>query len=288
MKTALLATALIGTTAWAAFATWQWKTATAPVANTSPLLADEAIADLERVAFLRQFADQYFNYDENTYWRNHAALTALMASNLRAKKLAELSAQKGKRRTLSFSQTSHLNGIRRRTDGSYQLNGRVHGREGEKTWALAFETSMRLTDVRRSLENPWGLEVEALDVKTSAPSKNVEIPSLELSEGIPVAVTFPCLVEQVETPPDLPVRIKIISLRTSEIQFVRNGPLEKSTVTALCRDRRFPLELATSEKTSDLFAGLEGPGRPRVEAARRRQEPYLKTLEQELGFIIQE
>lgn len=99
---------------WALFATWKWHSAVSNPVSASPLFAEEAVADLERVVFLRRFAEQYLNYDENSYWRNQTALAFLMGPALRERRLQELAAQKERRKTVSFRQDSRLTNVRKR------------------------------------------------------------------------------------------------------------------------------------------------------------------------------
>lgn len=294
MKTRAWGALCLALAAWAIFATWKWRSVAAAGAGAtaSPLFANEAVADLERVAFLRQFADQYLNYDENGYWRNQTALAFLMEPALREKRLRELAEQRGRRRAVGFRQTARLTAIEDAGNARYALHGALEGREGDRAWKFAFRADLRLLEVPRTLENPWGIEVA--DMKfINADGAPVNPAGLTMKLRAPVLVAFPCLVENVETPAGLPVRIKITSLQTSEIQFVRTGELERpATVVALCRDRKFALELGAGNGTPDLFARIsERDGKPRVEkakTARKPKEAYEKTLEKELGFVIEE
>lgn len=151
---------------------------------------------------------------------------------------------------------------------------------------------MRLENVPRTLENPWGLEVGGMDLKTNDIAPPTDL-ALALPEKIPLLISFPCLVENVEAPTRLPVRIKITSLRTSEIQLVRRDDLTgNDAITALCHDRKFPLALTNARDDADLFLeidaryGLERAGKPT--AAKKKREAYQKNLEQELGFVIED
>lgn len=277
--------------AWAVFSTWKWKSLSSAAPTASPLFANEAVADLERVVFLRQFADQSLNYDENSYWRNQTALAFLMGTSLREQRLQELAQQRERRKTMSFRQTSHLTSVKRNGDG-YDLAGTLEGREADRSWHLGFTLNLRLGDVARTLENPWGLEVEAMTF-TSSEEKTAGALALSLAPNSPALVAFPCVVENVETPANLPVRIKITSLRTSELQFVRQDEFSGGkTVTALCHDRKFPIELTASAAGGDLFADVgASQGLARAEKSKtpkKAKEAYQKTLEQELGFVVEE
>lgn len=278
--------------AWSVFATWKWRQAAVNAPARSPVFADEAVADLERVTFQRQFADQLLTYDDGTYWRNQTALAFLMAPDLREEKLRELETQADKRRQAEFRQQARLSAIRRAKDGTFAWVGSLEGKEGARAWNLDFDARIQLGETARTLENPWGLEVRALALK-SEPRKGARPEGrLFLEAGKAAVVSFPCLVENVAAPENPPVKIKITSLRTSEIQFVSTEGLNDIELTALCPDLKFPLKLVKADGVVDVFRRLEredGAARfGKTTSARKTKESYRKTLEDELGFVIDE
>lgn len=278
--------------AWAAFATWKWRQSTGP-APRSPVFADEAVADLERLTFQRQFAEQLLNYDSGSYWRNQTALAFLMATPLREQKLKELEDQADKRRQTDFRQQAQLTRISRRSSG-FLWQGSLEGKEASRPWLLDFAADVELRETSRTLENPWGLEVTRLRMQSSPRKARPADRRLFLETGKATVVSFPCLVENVSTPENAPLKIKITSLRTSEIQFVSADDLRTLDVVAFCSDLKFPLSLARSsaENGADLFLRLareDGSARfEKAKAARRAKESYQKTLEDELGFVIED
>lgn len=278
--------------AWAMFATWKWRQASVNAPARSPVFADEAVADLERVTFQRQFAEQLLTYDDGSYWRNQTALAFLMAPELREEKLRELETQADKRRQAEFRQQARLTSIRRAKDGGFFWSGSLEGKEASRAWALDFTAQVRLNETSRTLENPWGLEVRGLELKSEPRKARRADGRLSLESGKAAVVGFPCLVENVAAPENAPVKIKITSLRTSEIQFVSTDELREIEVTALCPDLKFPLKLAKADGDVDVFRALEREdGAPRFEKAkggRKTKESYQKTLEDELGFVIDE
>lgn len=287
-------------TLWAGFATWQWRQAvvSAQSPRTSPVLASEGVADLERAGFLRQFADQYFNYDETSYWRNQTALAFLMVPELRDKKLAELADQRDRKRAAGFRQSSQLAAILRKPDGVHELHGFLEGREDERVWKLNYTATLGLKEIPRTLENPWGLEIEALEIQTSPMAPSSEVLSIALEAQRPATVIFPCYVESVENGSALPLKIRITSLRTSELQLIRTGDFATSSpLIAHCKDRKFLMTVNAATQLSHLFLqAFEAQGQVPVVAAvpslprakKKPKEAYQKTLEDELGFVIDE
>lgn len=302
MKTRLLVALWIVIAAWAGFATYRWQALEKVLASRppSPYFADASVAELEKTAFLRQFANQYFNYDENTYWKNHTALAFLMQPELREKRLAELNSQRERKHLAQFAQRASLLRIRKAGEG-YVLGGSIEGREDKQEWHLNFEMKISLREIPRTIENPWGLEVQALELTTqkeAAPAL-AEL-RVALDMGKPTLLSFPCYLDHIEAPPEA-LQVKIISLKDSEVQFVKKKPLGGPTVaTAFCQNKKFVFEIADSvsasdgsPRASDVFLDVSGDKavarvEPKKPGAPRAKENYEKTLEQELGFVTGE
>jgi hypothetical protein len=261
-----------------------------------PILAAEpGVSALERTAFAHQFQERLLNYDRSNFAPGQTALTFLMAEPLRQRQLAELAERAGSRER-EFQQSARLRRLRAVADDRVMATGRLKGREDAATWDLDYEVELGLGTLARSIENPWGWQVRELEVRTRPATREQGEPTLALalSSATPTILSFPCFVQNIQAPKTLPVRIKLTSMNVSEVQLHRTeGALEPATLEARCAERVFPLTIrdAAPGEASDLRVEIdENDGLAKKIADRRgkKSEAYEKTLEAELGFVVED
>lgn len=282
---------------WALVTTGLWLRARrGPDSVVSPILASEpGVSALERIAFAQQFQERLLNYDQANFAPGQTALTFLMAEPLRQRQLADLSERAGSRQR-EFQQTARLSRLRSRGENGVTAAGRLKGREESATWELEYEVDLELEPLARSIENPWGWQVRELAMRTRSKSEESRPTTtpLALSTTSPTILSFPCFVQNIQTPKDLPVRIKLTSMNVSEVQLHRTeGRLTPTVIEARCADRVFPLALSegTPEDSFDLRVELDekdGLAKKVADRLGKKSEAYERNLEAELGFVVEE
>lgn len=289
----------IATTAWALWATWKWKELERNprlqniTTGAAEVPAGKALEEVERSVFVRQLTEKLLQYDSTGFWPNQTAAAFLMSPALREQKLQEINERREKWAKKNFAQQMELMSLKRMDDGIYLMNGILDGREENERWHLSFQLEMRLNEQPRTLENPWGLEVEDLKLSTAP-----EIPALpplnfQLALDVPGRILFPCLVENVERPKDLPVKIQLSSLNVSELQLTLLKPLNTpAALLVQCQNRSFPLMVAAAAGPADVFRVVQmSEGQDAILRSRKEQQrrnPYRRTMEEELGFVVEE
>lgn len=260
----------------------------------SPILGDEpGLAALERTAFAKQFQDRLLTYDQTNFTPGQTALTFLMAEPLRQKQLTELS-NRARQRGREFQQTARLRRLQGEGPDRLRAQGSILGKEGSSSWNLSYQVGLELEPSPRSIENPWGWQVHGLEIKTNEAAHPPRDLRVALAASQPALLAFPCFVQNVHTPKDLPVKIKLTSMNVSEVQLHRTGPLNGALeIEARCADRVFKISLmdAAENDLFDLHLQLEnedGLSRSSEQRQRRRGEAYQKTLEDELGFVVED
>ena len=281
---------------------YAWKLRRQP--QVVPVLIDNPnsqgpVAEMEKLTFLRQFLERYFNYDSNNFWQTQTSLAFLMTPDLAEKRVREVSRLRERIQAKNFSQAGFLQGLRMRNQG-FEAAVFLQITENQEKKSLATHLEVNLKNTERTLENPWGLLVDRLSFanENSTPNatsaKPPESDSLSVRSTTPLVVTFPCALENIRNPLENLLKTKITTLNVSELQITVSRDLETPvSVTASCRDLDFEFQLRSDLGVADLLKGFTlTSGRPRkkenLHGQRKQKDAYEKTIESVMGIKLDE
>lgn len=298
MKTKILVLLLIVSTTWAtAVSYFYWKLKNNPrvIAITmdsgKESLQQVHLGEMEKLTFLRQYLERYFNYNSNNFWQSQTSLAALMIPEQGKKRIKEVSRLKEKTEQKNLSQLGQLSSLRLLPDGSYEVLMNLQISEEAKTnQSLFVKTNLKIHVTERSLENPWGLLVEEKSF-SSSPSAPLLQPAILVQKTISSFVNVPCVVEQIENPSDK-IKIKTVTLNNSELQITPDKDAPKDvTVKAKCKNVEFALALQQDQNKRDMYVSLPmdaAVARPKDVAppVKRKKDAYDKTIENVLGIEL--
>lgn len=294
MRARILLVLLLVTSTWALTVSllyWRLKSNPRVIAITTDLNKNLQqslqLDELEKLTFLRQFLERYFQYDSNTFWQTQTSLAFLLAPDLRAQRLTEISRLKEKVQSKNISQNAQLLHIQQNTAGMYKAMLRLRLTEASsKVSDIQVHLHIQLENTERSMENPWGLAVKEMTFLSEEPAEQV---NLALKAGKPVLITFPCALETIENPREDLLQTKITTLNVSELQLTALKDLnEELPFLALCKDKEFRLIVvkSTAERTSFL-ALQESAAQKRSSSAIKKKDVYDKTIENVLGIKLE-
>lgn len=297
MKTRLLVIFLGLSLLWASTVSvfyWRLKNNPRVIALTmdagKEALQSQQMGEMERLTFLRQYLERFYNYDSNNFWQSQTSLAFLMTPKLSEERIREVSRLREKVQQKNLSQSGKITSLRLQADGTYEATARLLITDTQKN-ELYMTTRVRLENTERTLENPWGLMVSEMKFasSTAAPA----LPSqIHVSHQIPTLLTFPCAIENIENPREQDLKIKITTLNISELQITPTKNLAGLIpLIAVCKDMEFKFELSTEGLSKDLFfafpidAGLAR--RKEVTPSKgRKKDIYEKTIENVLGIEL--
>ena len=189
--------------------------------NSSPLSQESfQLSEMEKVTFLRQYLDRYFNYDANNFWQSQTSLSFLMAPDLRDRRIAEVRRLREKVQQKNISQKAQLLSLKSLGQNRFEAMMKVQiTEEQNKTSDLTMTLQMELGKTERTLENPWGLLVQRMDFTNSSSGALSFDPALKIKEKTPLIVTLPCAIENIESSDEAVLQTKITTWNVSEIQL---------------------------------------------------------------------
>lgn len=307
MKTKVLSILLLLSILWAggvSYLYWKLKNNPRVIAITTEAgkesLQNMQLGEMEKVTFLRQYLDRYFNFDSNNFWQSQTSLTFLMSPQLGEARVREVSRLRERIQQKNLSQSGQLKWLRQNQDSSYEAQvyiqvqeGGASG-EGRQKKELYTSLTLKLQNTERTLENPWGLLVQELTVNTSSPHPTVISKDIRVQNSATTLLTFPCAIENIENPSEQNLQIKITTLNVSELQVTPKKELTyPSELLAWCKDTEYHLQLIKADKERELFVAIPTIlGQPRAKdtgAPRpRKKDVYEKTIENVLGIKVEE
>jgi hypothetical protein len=286
---------------WAGVATYQYlelkKNPVILNVATSETRAGEgqSLGQIERVSFIRQFVERYVSFDYDNFWQGQTALSFLMTPDLREKRLNEINRVKDKIRKNAIVQKGRILSVQRTSNQDYQILAGVELSENKTLNHIDASIEMGLSAGPRSLENPWGLVVSKFKTDLQPKAKDSHFSGIfSMTKDSPTILSFPCAVENFEIPPQFPLKVKITTFNVSEIQlYLLDAGAPATFLKAYCRDKEFSLQLKNEKDKADLFLEVpESLGKSRQSLAAKKKKPenrpYQKTIENELGFVIDE
>ena len=298
MKTRVLAILLAASLVWAGSVTylyWQLKNNPRVVAITMDAgkesLQNVQLGEMEKMTFLRQYLERYFNYDSNNFWQSQTSLAFLMSPKLSEERIREVSRLREKIQQKNLSQAGRLLGLKLLPDASYEATVHLRITENAQKNDLYIKTRIRLSSTERTLENPWGLVVSSMQM-SSTPTAPAFSARVHVGSQSPTLLTFPCAIENIENPQETELKIKITTLNISELQITPaktfTGP---ATLLASCKGLEFKFDLITEGKEKDLFLAFpESVGTVRRKETApgkiHKKDIYEKTIENVLGIEL--
>lgn len=300
MRTRILFILLSLSLAWAATVSvlyWKLKNNPRVVAVTMETGKDDIqnrqLGEMERLTFLRQFIERYFNHDSNNFWQSQTSLAFLMSPKASEARLREVSRLRDKIQKKNMSQSGQLKNLKQDETGAYLAQIHLNITDGTMKNELYITLRLNLEATDRTLENPWGLLVREMNFLSSAPQAFDFSSQIHGALQVPAIVTFPCAIENIENPAEDKLKIKITTLNVSELQITPVKELtEKVLLTGSCKDREFRLEFITDKSSRDLFVSVPfAAGLPRKKekppSGPRKKDIYEKTIENVLGIQIE-
>ncbi|MGE5086956.1 MAG: hypothetical protein ACM3MG_11690, partial [Bacillota bacterium] len=264
---------------------------TTDMTGHSESLQNFQLGEMEKLTFVRQFLDRYFNYDSNNFWQSQTSLSFLMAPDLREKRIQEVQRLREKIQVKSLNQHGQLLSLITLEPDSYRALVVVQISEGSnKNSELFISLNLKVSSTERTLENPWGLLVTTMDFLQSSPQKTLPSNNLSIKEKAPLVIIFPCAIENIESSPESTLETKITTLNVSEIQLFSKTILQDPVeMTALCKDREYHFTINGAHNEADLFRSFvfdtgtvrkkeSSPGKP------AKKDIYEKTIENVLGI----
>lgn len=246
------------------------------------------------LAFLRQFALQYFTYDSENFWQTQATLTNLMTPKLRARRLDEISLLRERSSKKSFRQTVEIFDIKRTAEQVYELLAKVSSYEEARKNEIDVHINLTLGSSEPTPENPWNYQVIDILVKSlKSSASSIPLNSVTLKAHQILTLQFPCAIENVLGLSAENWDYKIVTTQTSEIQLsLRQSLVPTQTVQFNCEHQSFEITIqSTMGFPSDIYKAIPlSAARPRTVTRKKESldQKERKTLETELNFMISE
>lgn len=307
MKKWVLPSLLVITTTWAATSTWLYqqlknnpKVIAVTTGNTGPSLPQEnlQLSEMEKITFLRQYLDRFFNYDSNNFWQTQTSLSFLMAPELRDRRIEEVRRLREKIQQKNLIQKAQLVSLSSTGPNKFSALVTLQITESNQTSTLNTSWNLELTSAERTLENPWGLLVRRMDMAKSTTDAFQLPTALRIHNTVPLLLTLPCALENIESSSEADLKTKITTMNISEIQLTTAAPLKAPVhLKALCKDTEFSFEVTEAGPEQDLFkaypatAGVVRKKEVPAPAQRYRPRPkdiYDKTIEKVLGIKLED
>ena len=267
---------------------------TTDMSGRSESLQNFQLGEMEKLTFVRQYLDRYFNYDSNNFWQSQTSLSFLMAQDLREKRIQEVQRLREKIQAKALNQRGQLLSLVQLGVDSYRALLMVQiSEEANKNSELFISLNLKINNTERTLENPWGLLVTQMDFLKSSPEKVQPADSLNIKEKTPLVITFPCAIENIESTPESTLETKITTLNVSEIQLTTKSALKAPVaMTAFCKDREYHFSVKSDSQETDLFRSFTlatsavrkkdiSTGKP------AKKDIYEKTIENVLGIQLE-
>ncbi|MBV2167080.1 MAG: hypothetical protein KUL82_00120 [Bdellovibrio sp.] len=245
------------------------------------------LGELEKMTFLRQFLERYFNYDSNNFWQSQTSLAFLMGPQARELRLSEVRRLREKIQRKNLSQLSKLLSLRKRSMDHYEGHLALQITEDREKSDLSITLQMVLEETERTLENPWGLVVREMTFQSSSPTPPRLPSQIAVATLNPTLLAFPCAITNIENPNEERLKTKITTLNVSELQITPSERLsEPLTLVAACKDLEFKINIAEAQGEQDLYLSLPlSAGIKRKEAPKVRQRDiYEQTIDKVLGI----
>ncbi|MBO9668197.1 MAG: hypothetical protein J7501_15455, partial [Bdellovibrio sp.] len=233
---------------------WQLKSNPRVVAITSDMaLRDRGsqtaeLNEMEKITFLRQYLERYFTYDSNNFWQSQTSLAFLMGPELREKRIQEVQRLREKIQSKTMNQKSQLLSLVSNGKDSYSavLSIQISEDKG-KISSIILSTVLSLTTAERTLENPWGLLVNKMDILLASQDQAKIASDLGVSRDTPLVITFPCAIENVESTSES-LQTKITTLNVSELQLSSKTSLSVPIqLTAFCKEKEYHFTLSETK-----------------------------------------
>lgn len=299
MKIKVLTALLVLTLLWAFTVTalyWRLKNNPRVVAVTMDLgkdtLQNTQLGEMEKMTFLRQYLERYFNYDSNNFWQSQTSLAFLMEPRLREERLREVKRLREKIQQKNLSQLGKLISLKKTSQDRYEGVLSLQIMEERLKSDLSIMLGISLVSAERTLENPWGLLVKEMTFKKSTPTPVLVTSRASVEPRSPTLLTFPCAITNIENPDENKLKTKITTLNVSELQITPSeGLTQPLMLTALCKDLEFKVEILTAKKEQDLYLSLPlSAGVPKKKEAPkiRKRDIYEQTIDKVLGIKFEE
>ncbi len=299
MKTKVLTALLVLSLLWACTISllyWRLKNNPRVVAVTMDLgkdaLQNIQLGEMEKMTFLRQYLERYFNYDSNNFWQSQTSLAFLMEPRLREERLREVRRLREKIQQKNLSQLGKLISLKKTSQDRYEGVLSLQITEERLKSDLSIMLGIFLVSTERTLENPWGLLVKEMTFKKSTPTPVLVTSRASVEPRSPTLLTFPCAITNIENPDENKLKTKITTLNVSELQITPSESLTQPLMlTALCKDLEFKVEILTAKKEQDLYLSLPlSAGVPKKKETPKihKRDIYEQTIDKVLGIKFEE
>lgn len=296
MKNKLLTFLLVLTSLWAAIVTVLYlqlrnnpRVISVLVDPLKGHVQSEELTEMEKLTFLRQFLDRYFNYDSHSFWQSQTSLAFLMTPQLGEKRIVEVSRLREKIQNKNLIQAGKLESLTVSSAGDFTARIHLKITEGTRQNDLYTQLRLRLHKTDRTLENPWGLLVQEMSFLANSPNKDPFAATIRLGEKTPAILAFPCALENLHNPDENILKIKITTMNVSELQIFSTAEITTPlSLSAACKDYEFHWSLQSDNKNIDLFRLFpEETGIKRKnKAGKPAKDIYEKTIESVLGIEL--
>lgn len=244
---------------------------------------------MEKLTFLRQFLDRYFNYDSHSFWQSQTSLAFLMTPELGEKRILEVSRLREKIQNKNLLQSGQLESLTLTPENYYEAQLHLKLTEGTLQNDLYTNLRLKLQKTERTLENPWGLLVQEMTFTANSPKKEPYNATIHLGEKNPAILAFPCALVNLENPAENILKIKITTMNVSELQISSTAELSNPlSLSAACKDREFQWTVQSDKENIDLFRLIpdEAGAKRKPRFGKPAKDIYEKTIESVLGIEL--
>lgn len=247
--------------------------------------------NFEQIQFIRRFAEPLFTYDSKNFRQTQTALAFLMAEPLRSERLSDIHRLRSSIEERMFSQKSQIQQIqldpkKRR----FHLLLQVESQDGNTQESYDLSISLTLKATAKSAENPWGYLVDSLKIPSESQAPFTKI---GVNAHFPSTLRLPCVAEEISLAKNSHFLVHFSNLSVTELQiFKKQGlkePQVEEKISIRCRDKLYEFNLIETDNLALLyFDAPESYGKaPKSPLKSKIKSTYGKTLEEELGFVIE-
>lgn len=245
------------------------------------------VSDLEETQFLKNFMESYLSFDSKDYWQEQVQLTYLMNNQLATARIEELKTINVKAKSSYLVQTAHIVSITESAANTFEVQTLIHTEFGTERHTNLNKTHITLQKVTRTLDNPYGLQIEKIEQFPLEKNYSLKVDSIYLQDGKSTSLVFHCPILKVEGDDNKILNIKVINSKLSEVQLSLNS--EKPLIGTLlfkCDNKQFSLKASTDTTKSTRWQEVLMEQALPITQTKKVDKRYDKDIEKILNMEI--